>query len=126
LDVSNIQPVFLLFTKPMKKTSELLKIKRYSTLKKTSFILYGSERALLLYNDSLETLLKSDCIDFSVFKCSRTIPPSPAIVTDLFAIDGHSFITERTYEKLYHNLCQKVRDKRRKPLHKHMRVASGI
>ena len=41
------------------------KLKRFTRLKKSTYIIYGNCIALSLYGQSLETLLESDCFDFN-------------------------------------------------------------
>ncbi len=62
-----------------------------------------------LYNESLETLLNSNCADFGVSKCSKDLGFDPEIISNLFEIEGHSLINEKNYHILYLNICQKVR-----------------
>ncbi|MEM9884401.1 MAG: hypothetical protein AAF849_00800 [Bacteroidota bacterium] len=89
---------------------EVLKqLERFTLIDTTTYVLYGSEDALELYRNSMSDLINSDCLDFDVIKYSDKLGYSPEILKNIFDIDGFYIIDEYVYQKLYRNLCQKVK-----------------
>ena len=63
-------------------------------VKKYIYIIYGNNKALELYNQSLETLLESDCFDFDVKKISKQ-SGSLGILENVFELDGYIIIDDK-------------------------------
>ncbi|MBJ6369160.1 hypothetical protein [Snuella sedimenti] len=72
---------------------------------KLIYLLASNKDAMALYEQSLESLVKSVTTDFMVFKFSRW----QDISEDLEEWEDCTTIDEPTYIKLYANLCRKLR-----------------
>lgn len=93
------------------KTLEVLKeLKQVSHVKATTYILYGSDEALTLYNESLDALLKSDCMDFDVVTFETQLGKKSEFILDIFEIEGYRIINRTIRNRLHDNLCKKVKN----------------
>ncbi|RUA16543.1 MAG: hypothetical protein DSY83_05590 [Flavobacteriia bacterium] len=93
------------------KTLEVLKeLKQVSHVKATTYILYGSDEALTLYHESLDALLKSDCMDFDVVTFETQLGKKPEFIIDIFEIEGYRIINRSIRNQLHDNLCKKVKN----------------
>lgn len=74
---------------------------------KTNYIIYGSEAALRMYEESVQILMASDTTDFDVVRCtpSNTIT---SLLDDFVPFDRFLFIDAKTYKLLHENLCHKI------------------
>ena len=100
------------------KTLEVLKkLKQVSHVKVTTYILYGSDEALTLYHESLDALLKSDCMDFDVVTFGTRLGKKPEFIIDIFEIGGYCIIDRTVRNRLHDNLCKKVKNQIIEPRH---------
>lgn len=100
------------------KTLEVLKeLKQISLVKVTTYILYGSDEALMLYHNSLDTLLESNCMDFDVVTFETQLGKEPEFIVDNFEIEGYCIINRTDRNRLHDNLCKKVKNQIIEPRH---------
>lgn len=92
------------------KTLEVLKELKQISLVKVTTILYGSDEALMLYHNSLDTLLESDCMDFDVVTLETQLGKEPEFIVDNFEIEGYCIIDRTVRNRLHDNLCKKVKN----------------
>lgn len=64
------------------------------------------DEAYLIYSDSIESLIKSDCIDYMVY---RVLNGDKSRLSDIENFPIEVNISEEWYDKLHSNLCQKLR-----------------
>ena len=82
-------------------------IEEWSKEAEPTYIIYGSQEALHLFEKSVETLEASDCFDFHIAKYSVHQNPIK-LLTDMFPIDGYLVIEEATYKRIHLNICNKI------------------
>lgn len=93
------------------KTLEVLKeLKQISLVEVTTYILYGSDEALMLYHNSLDTLLESNCMDFDVVTFETQLGKEPEFILDNFEIEGYCVIDRTIRNRLHDNLCKKAKN----------------
>lgn len=89
----------------VKKLSKQLE--KYTHFEKSTYIIYGSNDALALFDESLETLLESDCFEFDIREYSKH-QNSLDLLEDIFELDDYRIINKKTFNALHGNICQKV------------------
>lgn len=93
------------------KTLKFLKeLEQISLVEVTTYILYGSDEALMLYHNSLDTLLESNCMDFDVVTFETQLGKDPEFIIDNFEIEGYCVIDRTIRNRLHDNLCKKVKN----------------
>ncbi|QCX01222.1 hypothetical protein FGM00_14290 [Aggregatimonas sangjinii] len=97
-------------------------ISRSNRLGSTNYILYGSDKALGLFEDSPQTLMVSDNSDFDVVRCTPNNPIT-SLLDDFLLFERYLFIDANTYKLLHENLCQKMHKIISQPL-SHLRSSS--
>ncbi|MEM8937713.1 MAG: hypothetical protein AAGC64_00030 [Bacteroidota bacterium] len=83
------------------------KLQKYVHLNDSAFVIYGSEEALVLFDDSLDALLESECYDFDVREYSAK-KNDVDLLDGAFDIGGFRIIDEETFARLHVNLCSKI------------------
>lgn len=74
----------------------------------TNYIIYGSNVALLMYEESLDALIASDYCDYDVVRCTPNKPIS-SLLDDFVPFERFLFIDAQTYKLLQEHLCQKIK-----------------
>ncbi|MDB4293331.1 hypothetical protein N9954_07985 [Maribacter sp.] len=76
-------------------------------LGETHYIIYGSDAALRMYEESVDSLITSNKYDFDVVRCTPNNPIT-TLLDDFVPFERFLFIDEQTYKLLHENLCQKI------------------
>ena len=75
----------------------------------TNYIIYGSDVALRMYEESLDTLMAADNCNYDVVRCTPN-QPITSLLDDFVLFERYLFIDEQTYTVLQEHLSQKIHD----------------
>ena len=75
----------------------------------TNYIIYGSDVALRMYEESLDTLLASDYCNYDVVRCTPNQPITSSL-DDFVLFERYLFIDAQTYIVLQEHLSQKINE----------------
>ena len=96
----------------MKPSSKIIQLsselKRITSINERTYLLYGSEEAVALYEVSMNTLIVSDKYDFDV-ACVKQGNSEVDFLDDIVPLERFLIIDENTFRMLHQNLCQKLK-----------------
>ena len=96
----------------MESSSKIIELsrelKKITLINDRTYLFYGSEEALGLYEVSINTLISSDNYDFDVV-CIKQDNLEMSFLDDMVPLERFLFIDENIHNTLHSNLCQKLK-----------------